>query len=146
MGLLGQRVSGACISSHIVNCFPQRCCFLQSHKGYVEGVVGRVRESQCKKAARAKWVHTGSELVAAVAIIFIMIFANLIGEKWYLIFVFNQRVFFFLILQEIESLGGNELSFFLSHLCQNLPVPWERQEMFRVLGLRSHPPSNAPGT
>ena len=69
MGLLGQRVSGACISSHIVNCFLQRCCFLQSHKWYVEGVVRRVSESQCRQAARAKWLHTGSELVAAVAII-----------------------------------------------------------------------------
>ena len=81
MGLLGQRVSGACISSHIVNCFPQRCCFLQSHKRYVEGVFGRVGERQCKQAGRAKWLHTGSKLVAAVAIIIIIIFANLIGEK-----------------------------------------------------------------
>lgn len=81
MGLLGQRVSGACISSHIVNCSLQRYCFLQSHKWYVEGVVRRVSESQCRQAARAKWLHTGSELVAAVAIIIIIIFANLIGEK-----------------------------------------------------------------
>lgn len=47
----------------------------------MEGVVGRVGESQCKQAGRAKWLHTGSELVAAVAIIIIIIFANLIGEK-----------------------------------------------------------------
>lgn len=47
----------------------------------MEGVVRRVSESQCRQAARAKWLHTGSELVAAVAIIIIIIFANLIGEK-----------------------------------------------------------------
>lgn len=51
--------------------------------------------------SEAKWLHTGSELAAAVAIIIIIIFANLIGEN------------------DISSLFLTNVSFFFSDSAGN---------------------------